>query len=245
MNVIMFKLQPNIIRETDDFIAINKPSGLLSIPDRTQSAPSLKDFLIQEYGSIFTVHRLDKETSGIIVFAKNEAAHKQLSQLFEGRDIEKYYYGLVNGTPIPPQGSIDSPIMEHFAKNGKMIAHAKGKPSLTDYEVEENFQIYSWVKFRIHTGRTHQIRVHMQSIGHPIVCDELYGNPEPVYISKLKRKYNLSKNELEEQPILKRLALHSALLTFKFNDVAYSLEAPLPKDLHALLQQLRKLKGVQ
>jgi 23S rRNA pseudouridine1911/1915/1917 synthase len=239
----MFKLQEHIILETEDVIAINKPSGLLSIPDRTQSEPSLKDFLIQEYNYIFTVHRLDRETSGIIVFAKHEEAHKQLSQLFEGREVAKYYYGLVNGVPVPPEGSIDIPIMEHFAKNGKMIGHAKGKPSLTDYQVLENFKIYSWIKFRIHTGRTHQIRVHMQSIGHPIVCDELYGNPEPVYISRLKRHYHLSKNELEEQPILKRLALHSALLEFTFNDKAYSLEAPLPKDLRALLQQLRKLKG--
>jgi 23S rRNA pseudouridine1911/1915/1917 synthase len=239
----MFKLQQHIILDTEDFVAINKPAGMLSIPDRTQSEPSLKDLLIEQYKNIFTVHRLDKETSGIIIFAKHEEAHKQLSKLFEGRDVSKYYYGLVNGVPIPTQGSIDTPIMEHFAKNGKMIAHAKGKPSLTDYEVLENFQIYSWMKFRIHTGRTHQIRVHMQSIGNPIVCDELYGNPEPVYISKLKRNYNLSKNELEEQPILKRLALHSALLEFNFDGKAYSLEAPLPKDLRALLQQLRKLKA--
>ena len=239
----MFKLQQHVILETEDFIAINKPSGLLSIPDRIQSEPSLKDLLKQQYGNIFTVHRLDRETSGVIVFAKHEDAHKQLSQLFEGRDVAKYYYGLVNGVPVPPQGTIDTPIMEHFAKNGKMIAHDKGKPSLTDYEVLENFQIYSWVKFRIHTGRKHQIRVHMQSIGNPIMCDELYGNPEPIYISKLKRHYNLSKNELEEQPILKRLALHSTLLEFTFNGNNYSLEAPLPKDLRALLQQLRKLKG--
>ncbi len=239
----MIKLQQLIILETEDFIAINKPAGLLSIPDRTQSEPSLKDLLIQQYGVIFTVHRLDRETSGVIVFAKNETAHKQLSQLFEGRDVAKYYYGLVNGVPVPPEGRIDTPIMEHFAKNGKMIAHAKGKPSLTDYELLENFQVYSWVKFRIHTGRTHQIRVHMQSIGYPIVCDELYGNPEPVYISKLKRNYHLSKNQLEEQPILKRLALHSALLEFTFTGKAYSIEALLPKDLQALLQQLRKLKG--
>jgi 23S rRNA pseudouridine1911/1915/1917 synthase len=239
----MFKLQQHIVLENEDFIAINKPAGLLSIPDRTQSEPSLKDLLKKEYGDIFTVHRLDRETSGIIVFAKHEGAHKQLSQLFEGRDVAKYYYGLVNGMPVPPEDSIDAPIMEHFAKNGKMITHANGKPSLTDYEVQESFQLYSWVKFRIHTGRTHQIRVHMQSIGHPIVCDELYGNPEPVYISKLKRNYNLSKNELEEQPILKRLALHSALLEFTFNEHSYSLEAPLPKDLRAVLQQLRKLKG--
>src|SRR5690349_4838852 len=188
----MFKISPNIILENEDFVVINKPAGMLSIPDRTQSEPSLKDLLIQHYGNIYTVHRLDRETSGVIVFAKHETAHKLLSQLFEGREVAKYYYGLVNGVPIPPKGSIDTPIMEHFAKNGKMMVHAKGKPSLTDYEVQENFQLYSWVKFSIHTGRTHQIRVHMQSIGNSIVCDELYGSPEPVYISKLKRNYNLS-----------------------------------------------------
>lgn len=239
----MFKLSQNIILENEDFIAINKPAGLLSIPDRKQSEPSLKDFLIKQYGSIFTVHRLDKATSGVIAFAKTETAHQQLSQLFESRDVAKYYVGLVNGVPIPPAGSIDAPMMEHPAKNGKMVINAKGKPSLTDYELVENFQIYSWMKFRIHTGRTHQIRVHMQSIGNPVVCDELYGNPEPVYISKLKRNYNLSKKEDEEQPILKRLALHAALLEFTFNNSAYSLEAPVPKDLRALLQQLKKLKG--
>jgi 23S rRNA pseudouridine955/2504/2580 synthase/23S rRNA pseudouridine1911/1915/1917 synthase len=236
----MLKLQEHILLENEDFVVVNKPAGLLSIPDRTASAPSLKDLLIQRYDAIFTVHRLDRETSGAIVFAKHEAAHKELSQLFEGRDVAKYYQGLVNGVPVPPEGNIDAPIMEHFAKNGRMMIHAKGKPSLTDYEVLESFRMYSWVKFRIHTGRTHQIRVHMQSIGNSIVCDELYGNPEPVFISKLKRNYNLSKSELEEQPILKRLALHAALLQFTFKNIQYSLEAPLPKDLRALLQQLRK-----
>ena len=80
-----------IVFENEDFVAINKPAGLLSIPDRTQSAVSLKDMLIEKYGSIFTVHRLDKDTSGIIVFAKHEAAHKFLSQAFEERKVEKYY----------------------------------------------------------------------------------------------------------------------------------------------------------
>ena len=235
-------INEHIIYQNEALIAINKPAGMLSIPDRQQSEVSLKDILIKEFGNIYTVHRLDKETSGAIVFAKGEEAHKQLSQLFEGREVAKYYNGLVHGTPFPVNGTIDEPIMEHFAKKGKMIVHAKGKASVTQYETLESFGIYSWMKFQILTGRTHQIRVHMQHLGNSIVCDELYGDGQPVFISKLKRKYNLSKKEDEEQPILKRLALHSALLEFTFNEKHFSFEAPLPKDLKALLQQLKKLK---
>ncbi len=232
-----------IIYQNDDFIAINKPAGMLSIPDRKQTEVSLKDILIKEFGNIYTVHRLDKETSGAIVFAKTEESHKQLSQLFEGREVKKLYNGLVHGIPHPLNGTIDVPIVEHFAKSGKMMTSAKGKPSLTDYETLKSFGIYSWMQFQIHTGRTHQIRVHMQHLGNSIVCDELYGDGEPVYLSKLKRNYHLSKKEDEEQPILKRLALHSALIEFVFAGNSYSLEAALPKDLKALLQQLEKWKG--
>jgi 23S rRNA pseudouridine1911/1915/1917 synthase len=131
--------------------------------------------------------------------------------------------------------------MQHPSGNGKMVLHVKGKASITEYEVLENFKRFSWVKFKILTGRTHQIRLHAQFIGHSIVCDELYGDGQPVFISSLKRKYNLSKNELEEKPILSRLALHSASLKFILNNEEHFFEAPIPKDLKALLQQLKKL----
>ena len=232
----------DILFENDFFIAINKQSGMLSIPDRKQSEPSLKDLLIAKYGQIFTVHRLDKDTSGIIVFAKDEVTHKELSALFEGREVEKFYLGLVNGTLMHQTETIDIGIMEHPAKNGTMVTNAKGKPSITDYEVLENFRIYSWVKFQIHTGRTHQIRVHMKYIGHSIVCDEVYGDGKPVLISALKKNFNLAKKEEEEKPILNRLALHSYQLQFTLKGETYSLEAEPPKDLRALLQQLRKWK---
>jgi 23S rRNA pseudouridine955/2504/2580 synthase/23S rRNA pseudouridine1911/1915/1917 synthase len=230
----------NIIYENDQFVAINKPAGMLSIPDRKQSELSLKDLLKEKYGNIYTVHRLDKGTSGVIVFAKNEASHKQLSQLFEGRDVTKHYLGLVHGMVTPPAGIIEAPIAEHPAKNGKMITHAKGKPSVTEYEVLESFKLFSWVKFQIYTGRTHQIRVHMQHIGNSIVCDDLYGDPTPVLLSTIKRNYKLSKREEEERPMLSRLALHSALLAFELDGESFSFEAEIPKDLKALLQQLRK-----
>jgi 23S rRNA pseudouridine955/2504/2580 synthase/23S rRNA pseudouridine1911/1915/1917 synthase len=230
----------DIIFENDFFIALNKPSGLLSVPDRMQSEPSLKDILLQKYGSIYTVHRLDKGTSGIIVFAKDEVTHKQLSILFEERNVQKFYVGLVNGNPMNAEGSIDAPIMMHPGDNGTMIIIPKGKPSLTDYKVVENFKFYSWIQFQIHTGRTHQIRVHMKHIGHSIVCDELYGDGKPVLLSSIKKKFNLSKKEDEERPMLGRLALHSWKLIFTFNNEEFSLEAEPPKDLRATLQQLRK-----
>ncbi len=230
----------DIILENDLFIVINKPSGLLSVPDRIQSEPSLKDMLLARYANIYTVHRLDKATSGIIVFAKDEATHKQLSQLFETRDVEKYYLGLVHGSLINENGSIDAPIMQHPADNGTMIIHQKGKPSLTDYQVLESFKQFTWLQFRIHTGRTHQIRVHMKHIGNSIACDELYGDGKPVLLSSIKKKFKLSKHDEEERPILGRLGLHSWKLKFQLNGETYALEAEPPKDLRALLQQLRK-----
>lgn len=232
-----------IIFENNHFIAVNKPSGLLSIPDRLGQESSLKEMLKQNGRNVYTVHRLDKDTSGIIVFAKDEDSHKQLSQAFEGREVEKFYLGLVQGIPMNHKGSIDAAIMEHPGKIAKMMAHAKGKPSLTDYEVLESFRLYSWLQFQIHTGRTHQIRVHMQYIGHSIVCDELYGDPKPVLLSSLKKKFKLSQSDEEERPLLSRLALHSHRIQFSLHGETFELEAAPPKDLRALLQQLRKWNG--
>ncbi len=230
---------PEILFEDDDVIAINKPPGLLSIPDRQGKDLSLKDLLLRRYPSIFVVHRLDKFTSGVIVFAKNAEAHKNLSRQFEGRLTEKYYVGLVHGTPRENHGIIEAPLMEHPSQKNKMIVHAKGKPTLTGYEVLETFQSFSWLKFRLHTGRMHQIRVHMQSLGNSLVCDEIYGNGAPLLLSTIKSKYKLSKNADAEQPLLSRLALHSFSLTFQLTNKIY-VEAEPPKDLRAVLQQLKK-----
>ncbi len=231
-----------IIFENNDFVALNKPSGLLSVPDRTQSAESLKDILLKKYGQIYTVHRLDRGTSGVIVFAKSESFHQYLSVVFEERSVEKYYQGFVQGTMQEKKGSVNEPIAEHPAKNGRMVIFKKGKPSLTDYEVAEEFGLYSFLGFRIHTGRTHQIRVHLKHIGHPILCDELYGHEDPIYLSSFKRNFKHSKAEEEqERPLLSRLALHSQRLIFKDkSNQLHDLQAPLPKDFKALLQQLRK-----
>lgn len=234
-------LQSIIIQEDENIVAINKPSGMLTIPSRDGKEVSLKQLLKERHGDIFTVHRIDRDTSGVVVFAKNDVTHKLLSKLFEERETVKIYNGLVLGNPAHAEGLIDEPISEHPVKRGLMTVYRKGKESSTAYEVIEKFKLYSWMQFRIFTGRTHQIRVHMKHIGHPIVCDDLYGDGKPVFISSIKKKtYNLAKQEDEERPILSRLALHAAKLEFRLNDLDYSLRAPLPKDMSALLQQLRK-----
>jgi len=242
----IMKVEELIIFENDDLIVLNKPSGMLSIPDREGKEISLKNLLVEKYDQVFTVHRLDRDTSGLIVFAKNEDIHRHLSIQFEQRLTEKIYVGLVIGSPANKNGSINARIAENTVKRGMMIIHQRGKESLTDYEVLENFGIYSWVQFRIHTGRTHQIRVHMKDIGHPIVCDQLYGDGKPVLLSSIKSKFKLSKKEEEERPLLSRLALHAWKL--KFTDTSnkiFETEAPVPKDIRATLQQLEKWKKKQ
>ncbi|MDP4148039.1 MAG: RluA family pseudouridine synthase [Bacteroidota bacterium] len=235
--------RPETIFENESFVVINKPAGLLSIPDREGKETSLKGILKNHYGSIFTVHRLDRDTSGVIVFAKNETAHKYLSRIFEDREVEKIYAGIVKGSLAEPKGSISMPIMEHPSREGLMVTNKKGKPSQTDYEVLEDLGLYALVQFRIHTGRTHQIRVHMQYLGHPIVCDELYGDGRPVFLSSFKKNFKLSRGEEEERPLLHRLGLHAQRLSFADEQgIRHVFEAPLPRDMRALLQQLRKWK---
>lgn len=231
----------DIIYEDDDLVIINKPSGMLVIPDRFNSEiPSINRELDKIYGKIFVVHRIDRGTSGVLCFAKNEEAHKYMSNLFQQHHVEKYYLGLVGGRVIPESGTITAAIAEHPTQKGKMVTTKKGKASITDYQVIEQWPLYSLVQFRIHTGRTHQIRVHMQSIGHPIVCDELYGDEKPFMLSSIKKKYNPTKNE-DERPLLSRLALHASKLVFKKADgKAIVAEAPLPKDMGAVVNQLNK-----
>ena len=232
----------DVIQETEDWIALNKPAGLLSIPDREGKEISLKAMLLERFGEIFVIHRLDKDTSGVILFAKNAEAHKYFSQQFEERIITKIYLGLVTGTMEQKEGVIDLPIGEHPSRKGMMAILTKGKPSVTGYKVIREFGKYSFVEFNIHTGRTHQLHVHMQKMGHPLVYDELYGHGKPVFISSLKKKkFKLAKDDLEERPIMSRLALHAAKLSFTDpQGYKYELEAPMPKDFRALLQQLTK-----
>ena len=235
-------LVPEIIYQNEDFIAISKPSGMLTLPDRhDEEAISLRGWMQERYGKIWVVHRLDKDTSGLLLFARNEIAHKFLSQLFENRQIEKKYIGLVVGRPAATQGHIEAPLAEHPAKNGTMLVYAKGKASHTEYRGLQHFSRYSLLSFTLHTGRTHQIRVHCKYAGHPIVCDPLYGDNKPILLSDFKKKFKLGKLEEKEKPLLDRLALHSHSLAFTYADgQSYLLEAPLLKDMRVTVQQLEK-----
>lgn len=236
-------MQIEILYQDDDMVIVNKPAGVLVIPDRFNSdIPSLNRMLENKLEQkIWVVHRLDRDTSGVICFAKNEEAHRYLSKLFEEHNVGKFYAGLVQGRVIPEEGRIEAPIAEHPHTKGKMVVARKGKASVTDYKVVEQWGLYSLVQFQIHTGRTHQIRVHMQSIGHPIVCDELYGDGKPFLLSTIKKKFKLSDKEETERPLLNRLALHSyRLVLTKADGTELVAEAPLPKDIAACVNQLNK-----
>jgi 23S rRNA pseudouridine1911/1915/1917 synthase len=228
--------------ENENLVAFNKPSGMLSIPDRYDAEkPCIKNIAEKAYGKLFVVHRIDRDTSGLIVFAKNEESHKYLSQLFQSRNIEKYYIAIVQGNPFTPSGTIEKGIMPHPTIKGRMVVNAKGKEARTDYEVLQSFSGFSVVRLRIYTGRTHQIRVHMKDLGYPLVCDPVYGHDKPVYLSDFKKKFKLSINELDERPILSRLALHAHQIKFQDMDgQKIDIIAPLSKDMSATIKQMEK-----
>lgn len=235
------KNKPEIIYEDAFIVAVNKPSGLLSIPDRENKLPSVKSQLAAIYGNIFTVHRLDKDTSGLIVFAKDEKTHAYLNDAFSNRKVEKYYLGIVKGRPPYDSGTIEAAIAEHPVKKGVMYVHRAGKASSTGYEVIGGNHTYALVRWLLHTGRTHQIRVHAKELGCPIACDPIYGDSLPIYMSSVIKNYKLSKREEEEQPLLNRLTLHAFELKLKHvNGKELVLQAPMPKTFSVLMKQIAK-----
>jgi 23S rRNA pseudouridine1911/1915/1917 synthase len=232
----------DILYEDDFLVAVNKPAGILSIPDRfDESKPSCLQILRNKYNDIFTVHRIDKETSGVLVFARTAEMHAALNQLFERHAIRKIYFALVEGRFTQEKGMIDKPIAADPQKPGKMKVHPKGKPSQTSYTVLEQFKGYSWMEIELHTGRTHQIRVHMASECHPLAVDSLYGRRTSLSITDIKSGVRLGWGE--PRPLIERCTLHAASLTFVHPQTKKELhiEAPLSKDLKATLNQLRKL----
>jgi 23S rRNA pseudouridine1911/1915/1917 synthase len=233
----------DIIHEDEALLIVNKAPMVLSIPDRFDpEKPNLQRLLEIDREKVWIVHRLDFETSGILCFAKTEEAHKHLSQQFEKRTVEKYYQALVDGQLRPETGTIDQPIGSSAAGGGRMIVTRKGKPSVTRYKVLEHFKSFSLVEIQILTGRTHQIRVHFQHIGFPLMVDRRYGSREAFYLSSIKqRRYNLKKDQ-EERPLVTRTTLHAHKLTLRHptTDAPQTFEAPLPKDMAAAVKQLRK-----
>lgn len=233
-------MQLNICYEDNDMVVCNKPSGLLSIPDRVnKDVPSMQMLLKEKYQDIFVVHRLDKETSGCIVFAKNKETHQYLSSQFEHRKVQKIYHAILQGTPAIAEGTISQSIAVHKSIAGKMMIDNKnGKTAISHYKVLEKFGKYSLVSFHIETGRTHQIRVHSAFIGHPIVCDALYGNGAQVFIHNIKK---MGVQHFAERPLVKRIALHAYSLQVQNRKGEPILtNASYEKDMNAMLIQCRK-----
>jgi 23S rRNA pseudouridine1911/1915/1917 synthase len=242
-----------VLWSDDHYTAIAKPAGLASIPGRGESTS-----VIEQLGEqlqlpisgeadprVRVVHRLDKETSGVLVFARDRPAQQHLSHQFQNNLVQKEYLALVYGRPTASSGSIDAPIGIHPASRKRMaVLKHGGRPARTDWVIEQTFRDYTLLRCFPRTGKTHQIRVHFAHIGLPLAIDPLYNRtpPQPragIYLSAFKRGYRPS--EREERPLIERLTLHAHRLMFRdMNDQQVAIEAELPKDFRALLNMLTK-----
>lgn len=233
-----------IIYEDDDILVVVKPAGLLvHHTPKGEKDPTLVDWLTEKYPEVQKVgdkpderpgivHRLDKDTSGVMVIAKNEKAFDHLKKQFQGRLVDKIYYVLVFGTPKHDTGVIEGTISLKPGTTKRTVYKGKmSKDAVTEYKVLERYENSAFVEVYPKTGRTHQVRVHLASIGHPVLGDTLYS-------SKTSRKF--------EVPGLKRQMLHAHSITFKApNDKEMTLAADTPGDFEAVLQYLRKPPTLQ
>ena len=233
--------QLEIIFENEHIIAINKPAGLLTIPDRyNHLLPSVYELLKEKEQNIFTVHRLDVGTSGILLFAKTAEAHRNLNEQFSNHTVKKIYTAVLEGVLHQDKQEIDIPLLQNPNKKGGVIPSARGKESLTILNVVERFRNATLVKAELKTGRLHQLRAHTAAIGYPLLVDEFYGNSKEFYVSSLKRHFNIKKDE-REIPLISRPTMHATEISFidLFGN-EFVLEAKFPKDFSALIQILNK-----
>jgi tRNA pseudouridine32 synthase/23S rRNA pseudouridine746 synthase len=169
-----------IIYSDNDLLVVDKPSGLLSVPGRGEDKQDcLLSRLQMEFDDVLIVHRLDMETSGVMVFARSKVMHRQLSQLFEQREVQKKYIAVVDGCIQNTEGRIDLPLICDWPNRPRQIVdHVQGKPSITRYKVLQRDieKKQTRIELEPETGRSHQLRVHLQSLGHPILGDRLYAN---------------------------------------------------------------------
>ena len=236
----------SIIYSDNDIIVLNKRSGLSIAADRyNPDSPRLDLEAEKEFGKLFAVHRIDKDTSGLIIYARNAEAHKNLSMQFQNREVKKIYHCLINGRPLWKDLHVDLPLLQDGdARHRTVVNRRAGKKSVTDFTVLAACGPYTWIEARPLTGRTHQIRVHLAENHFSIVCDPLYsGNQKPVRLSDLKKRYN--GDLFEERPLLDRLALHaySITITHPVTGEVMTFTAPYQKDMDSTRKQLAKIYG--
>jgi 23S rRNA pseudouridine1911/1915/1917 synthase len=232
-----------VVHEDPHLLVVNKPAGLVVHPGAGTSRGTLVNALLRHVrdlsgvGGVLRpgiVHRLDRGTSGLLVVAKDDETHRSLARQFAGRTVEKEYLALVLGSPARPSGEIDSPIGRDPVHRKKMSVRAsRGREARTSWRVEERFDGGALLRVRIHTGRTHQVRVHLASIGHPVAGDPVYGG---------KRTLSSRRGAAREAfASLERPALHAARLAFTHPATGERLafEAPLPADIESVLALLR------
>lgn len=228
----------NILFENSRVIAVDKAPGIIVIPDQyTDISKTLQGEVSSRIGKkAFVVHRIDRDTSGAVIFAKDAAAHAHLCAQFEAGEVMKKYLALVRGAVQKDSGEIIQPI---FISGRKVTISAMGKYSITEYTVIERFRDYTFVEVRPKTGRRHQIRIHFWHTGHPLAVDDEYTRAGPIYLSDFKKGY---KQRGQEKPVMARLTLHASSITFKEPEEGkeVTVESPLPKDFEVLLKQLRK-----
>lgn len=231
-----------VIFEDDYLIAFDKPAGLLIAPDRwDKSAPNLMARVHSTMSPlIYNAHRLDRDTSGLVVCAKNKPTLDRLCSQFERGEVHKEYLALARGRPPAKRGVIERAIVPDAERPGKMKCVRRGKRAVTVYEVVKAFNACVLLRLQPRTGRTHQLRVHLKWLGCPIVADPWYGDGRPLMLSEFKPGYKPPQEG--ERPLLARLALHAHRLVLRHPATGESLalEAPLPRDFKAALRQLEK-----
>jgi RluA family pseudouridine synthase len=244
-----------ILFEDQHLIAVSKPAGLATIPGRGETDSVLERLAKQVQlpcsgtsdPRLRLVHRLDKDTSGALVFAKDIDAQRHLSHQFQNNRVEKEYMAIVAGRPGDNEGEIDVPLGPHPTRRDRMSVLRKGgRPARTLWKVEQRFRQHALLRVLPRTGKTHQIRVHLKHVGLPLVVDPLY-NPgdDPaaaggLYLSNFKRGYRPKRGE-DERPLIDRLTLHAERLRFDHLDgTRVEVVAALPKDFRAALNMMRK-----
>ncbi|MBQ9238167.1 MAG: RluA family pseudouridine synthase [Treponema sp.] len=227
-------------------VALNKRSGLSVSADRYNSAaPRLDVIAEKEFGKLYAVHRIDKDTSGIILYARTPDAHRNLSRQFTAHSVQKIYHCIVHGHPAWQTLHVDVPLRtDGDTQHRTVVSRQNGKPAVTDFTRIADCGKYSWIEARPITGRTHQIRAHLAAHNVYIVCDSLYGKTDaPIYLSAIKSHWR--GNTTDEQPLVARLALHAYCIMVAHPDTGepLSITAPYHRDMAAARRQFEKRYG--